>query len=104
MKSNTNLISGSIDQASPINNKMPQGPSIFEDTKDRKKLLTGEVEGLNINSKPSLEGMGLNGYEKSENGSQRDMRVVKGAFRGSNNLDSSDVIFKPDDIVKDSSF
>ena len=42
METKANLMSGSIDQASPINDKQPQGPSIFEDTKDKRKLLTGE--------------------------------------------------------------
>jgi hypothetical protein len=56
--------------------------------------------------------MGSNGFEKSDRGDgsprlpdiKRDMNMVKGGFRvGSGNLNSSDVIFSPDDIVKENS-
>ena len=66
---------------------------MFEDTKDRKKLIASQGIG------PSLEGMGLNGYEKSDRGDgsprlpdiKRDMNL-KG-FRVGSGMNSSDVIF-----------
>lgn len=66
---------------------------------------------MDVNVPRTLEGMGQNGYEKSDRGDgsprlpeiKSGMNMVKGFRAPSGNLNNSDVIFSPEDIIKENS-